>query len=137
MKRESINPMKWGLNLSIDQGEVLEGGTRHLRCSGQVSLKDDPDAEMGFSVVAPGDLRSQMECTFNNIDDVLQEAKMDRSNIVSIRFFTTDMDGFLKNYDVYTTWIAEAGTKPPQSLIGVARLVLEELLVEIEIEAVS
>ncbi len=47
------------------------------------------------------------------------------------------IDGFLKNYDIYAEWIAEAGMRPPQSLIGVQRLVLEELIVEIEVEAAS
>jgi hypothetical protein len=38
---------------------------------------------------------------------------------------------------VYATWIGEAGTRPPQSLIGVQRLVLPELVVEIEVEAAA
>jgi enamine deaminase RidA (YjgF/YER057c/UK114 family) len=37
--------------------------------------------------------------------------------------------------DVYAEWIQEAGTRPPQSLLGVNRLVLPELLVEIEVVA--
>ena len=43
-----------------------------------------------------------------------------------------DIDAFLENYDVYAEWIGEAGTTPPQSLLGVNRLVLPELMVEIE-----
>ena len=43
-----------------------------------------------------------------------------------------DIDGFLANYDVHANWIAEAGTRPPQSLIGVQRLFLPEPTVEIE-----
>ena len=34
--------------------------------------------------------------------------------------FTTAIDGFLLNYDVYANWIAESGTRPPQSLLGIA-----------------
>ncbi len=60
---------------------------------------------------------------------------MSRVDILSLRFFTTDVDEFLKNYDVYANWIREAGTMPPQSLLGVSRLVLPELLVEIEATA--
>jgi len=71
MNRKSINPVKWGLNFNMDQGEIIEGTNRTLRCSGQVSLKDDPEAEMGFAVVARGDIRSQMECSLMNIDDIL------------------------------------------------------------------
>jgi hypothetical protein len=42
------------------------------------------------------------------------------------------MDGFLANYDAYAEWIAPSGTMPPQSLLGVNRLALPELLLKIE-----
>ena len=135
MKRESVNPCEWGLKFGMDQGEVIEGATRHLNCSGQTSLKDDPESEMGVSVVHPGDLRAQIECSLGNIDAVLEKAGMTRKNITSLRFFTTDIDGFLANYDVYANWIAPAGTRPPQSLLGIQRLVFPELMVEIEATA--
>ena len=50
MKPTSINPTGWGLAILMDQGEVVEGTTRTLRCSGQVSLHDDLEAEMGYAV---------------------------------------------------------------------------------------
>ena len=137
MKRTSVNPVAWGLAYSMDQGEIVESATRHLRCSGQISVDPAPDTELGIVVIWPNDLRGQMEYTFRNIDSVLEKAEMGRENIVALRFFTTDIDGFLANYDVYADWIAPAGIRPPQSLIGVNRLVLPELMVEIEIEATA
>ncbi len=137
MKRTSVNPVDWGLAYSMDQGEIVEGATKHLRCSGQISVDPSPDAELGVVVVSPNDLRGQMEYTFRNIDSVLEKAEMGRENIVALRFFTTNIDKFLANYDVYADWIAPAGIRPPQSLIGVNRLVLPELMVEIEIEAAA
>lgn len=137
MKRTSVNPVDWGLAYAMDQGEIVEGATKHLRCSGQVSVDPAPDTELGIAVVSPNDLRSQMEHTFRNIDAVLKKAGMGRENLVALRFFTTDIDGFLANYDVYAEWIAPAGIRPPQSLIGVSRLVLPELMVEIEVEAAA
>ena len=41
----------------------------------------------------------------------------------------------MKRENVYAAWIAEAGTRSPQSLLGVQRLVLPELMVEIEASA--
>lgn len=137
MKRESVNPVEWGLQYSMDQGEIVEGASRHLRCSGQVSVDPDAGSELGIKVVAPGDIRGQMVHALANVDAVLAKGGMTRANIVNLRFFTTDIDGFLENYDVYAEWIADAGTRPPQSLLGVNRLVLEELLVEIEAEAAA
>lgn len=132
MKRESINPWDWGLKWSMDQGELVEGVSRYLHCSGQVAVKPDPDSELGISVVSPGDIRGQMESALANVDAVLTKAAMTRKNVINLRFFTTDIDGFLANYDVYADWISESGIRPPQSLIGVQRLVLPELMVEIE-----
>lgn len=137
MERTPVNPTDWGLQFQMNQGEVVEGATRHLRCSGQVAVTPDPDAAMGISVVAPRDIRGQMEAALANVDGVLSEASMDRSNIVFLNFFTTDVDGFLGNYDVYATWIAAAGAMPPQTLIGVSRLALAELMVEIEVTAAA
>jgi enamine deaminase RidA (YjgF/YER057c/UK114 family) len=137
MNRESINPTEWGLNFCMDQGEVTEGATRHLRCSGQISAVPDSEAEMGISVVAPGDIRGQIECVLSNIDGVLEKAGMSRSSIVNLRFYTTDVDAFLENYDVYAGWISEAGIRPPQTLLGVARLAMEGLMIEIEAEAAA
>jgi enamine deaminase RidA (YjgF/YER057c/UK114 family) len=137
MKRTPVNPTEWGLQFYMNQGEIVEGATRHLRCSGQVAVTPDPDAEMGLAVIAPGDIRGQIAAALQNVDEILEKADMQRSDIVFINFFTTDIDGFLGNYDVYAGWIGEAGIMPPQSLIGVERLVMPELLVEIEISAAA
>lgn len=137
MQRTPVNPSDWGLQFQMSQGEIIEGATRTLRCSGQVAMKPDPDADLGASVVASGDLRGQMEAALANVDEVLEGAGMGRPNVVFLNFFTTDIDGFLANYDVYATWISEAGITPPQSLIGVSRLVMPDLMVEIEVTAAA
>lgn len=137
MKRTSINPSDWGLQFSFDQGEIIEGGTRHLRCSGQISVKPDSSSDLGVSIVSPDDMRGQIECALANINSILEQGGMSKSNIVSLRFFTTDIDAFLQHYDVYAQWIAPAGVCPPQSLIGIQRLVLPEAMIEIEAEAAA
>jgi enamine deaminase RidA (YjgF/YER057c/UK114 family) len=137
MDRTSINPTDWGLRFNMDQAEMVKGGSRHLRFSGQVSVVADRKSAMGVQVVAPGEIRGQMQCVLANIDAILEEADMSRADIVALRFYTTDIDAFLKNYDVYAQWIDTAGIRPPQSLVGVQRLILPDLLVEIEAEAVA
>jgi enamine deaminase RidA (YjgF/YER057c/UK114 family) len=132
MKRVSVNPWDWGLQWSMDQGELVESVTRYLHCSGQVAVAPAPETELGIAVLHPGEIRGQMQAALANVDAVLAAAGLSRKNLLSLRFFTTDIDGFLTNYDVYAEWIAEAGTRPPQSLLGVSRLVLPELVVEIE-----
>ena len=137
MERTSINPTEWGLQFSMDQGELVQGVTRQLRCSGQISVLPDADAELGVRLVAPHDMRGQIRQALANVDAVLEKAGMGRQDIVALRFFTTDIDSFLEHYDVYAEWIAPAGIRPPQSLIGIQRLVLPEALIEIEAEAAT
>ena len=67
MKRESVNPWDWGLAFNMDQGELVEGATRILHCSGQVSVEPDAEAEMGLAVVSPGNIRGQIECALDII----------------------------------------------------------------------
>ncbi len=135
MERTPVNPTDWGLQYRMNQGEIVEGATRYLRCSGQVDLTPDPDAELGLAVVAPGDMRAQMEGALGNVDELLSCAGMNRSDIVFIHFFTTDIAAFLGSYEVYDAWISKAGIMPPQSLLGVAELAVPGLVVEIEVTA--
>jgi len=137
MERTSINPTSWGQAAHMDQGEVVQGTTRTLRCSGQVSLHDDPEAENGYAVTHPDDMRAQIQDAFGHLDSLLEGAEMTRSNIVGLRFFTTNMDAFVANYDVYVEWIAPAGIRPPMSLLGISRLAVPGLLIEIEMEAAA
>ena len=135
MKRTAVNPTEWGLDWSMNQAEIVEGLTRYLHFSGQVALESDAEAEMGIRVVGEGDFRAQFQAALDNIDEILSEAGMGRNNVLSLRFFTTDVDGVMANYDVYADWIADAGVMPPQTLLGVSRLALPELLIEIEATA--
>lgn len=135
MERTAVNPVGWGANFMMHQGEVITGATRTLHCSGQVALEEDANAPMGLSVVGAGDMRRQMQVALAALDDILAGADMDRSNVVNLRFLTTDVDAFLEHYEVYAEWISKAGTMPTQTLVGVSRLVDPELMVEIEMTA--
>jgi enamine deaminase RidA (YjgF/YER057c/UK114 family) len=60
----------------MDQSEIVEGASRHLRCSGQVTVKPDSNSEMGISIVSPGEIRGQLESALANIDEVLAKTGM-------------------------------------------------------------
>ena len=92
---------------------------------------------MGLRVDGVGDIRRQVEVSLAAVDDILRGAGMERSNIVYLHFYTTDMEGFMGNYDVYAEWIGAAHIMPPQTLLGVAALALPDLLVEVEVTAAA
>lgn len=60
---------------------------------------------------------------------------MGREHALSLRFYTTDVDAFLAGYETCAAWIGPACIMPPQTLLGISRLALPELLVEIEFVA--
>ncbi len=134
MKRQAINPANdWGAGFDMNQAEVISDFSELIKFSGQTSLIADNTAELGVSVKHPNDQRKQMEFILNSIDSLLEQAGMTRKNIIHITFYTTDMEGFLGNYDVYSNWIKEANIRPTQSAIGVNQLVSPEMKLEIEI----
>lgn len=137
MKRTAINPSAWGAAFEMNQGEVTEGETRRLRFSGQAALVDDLGSPIGVSPAHAGDMAGQMRMALGHIDAILEGAGMGRENLVQLRFYTTDPATFLEHYEIYAEWIAAAGVRPPQSLLGVAALALPELMVEIEAEAAA
>ena len=134
MKRQAINPANdWGAGFDMNQAEVISDFSELIKFSGQTSLIADSTADLGVSVKHPNDQRKQMEFILNSIDSLLKQAGMTRKNIIHIIFYTTDMEGFLGNYDVYSNWIKEANIRPTQSAIGVNQLVSPEMKLEIEV----
>lgn len=132
--RTPVNPVSWGQNFLMHQGEVTEGAQRVLRCSGQVDLVEDADAPMGLSV-GHEDVRGQFQAILDSLDALLDGAGMTRADIVHLTFYATDIPATLEAYDVYAAWIGETGVMPPQSMIGVASLVDPGLHLEIEMTA--
>ena len=90
---------EWGLEFAVNQAELVEGLTKIVHCSGQTSIVSDANAEMGVSVAHVGDIRGQIEESLATIDAILESAGMTRANLLSLRLFTTDMDGFLASTD--------------------------------------
>lgn len=136
-EREEITPPNdWAPQFQMSQAESITGFSEIVHFSGQTALVADSTAEMGLGVANPGDIRKQMEVTLASIDNLLDLGGYARENIAHVNIYTVDMAGFLANYDVYATWISEAGIRPPQTALGVASLVTPELMIEIDITVV-
>lgn len=131
MRRTPVDPVPWGAAFSLHQGEIIEGATKILKMSGQAGLEEDG------TTFSSTDMRGQISKALSNIDAVLEGAGMNRSNIVHVRTYTTDVSAFLASYGVVKEWLGEADVMPPHTLLGVAALFVPECKVEIEIEAAS
>jgi enamine deaminase RidA (YjgF/YER057c/UK114 family) len=131
MKRTSVNPWSWSLQYGFSQGEVIEGQQRILFCAGQASMSE---AGMFQHV---GDMRSQFKLSLDNLESVLKKADMSFANIVRLTIYTVDVDALMQNMDLLGERFAAAGVMPAQTLLGINRLALPDLLVEVEATAVD
>lgn len=131
MERQIINPWKWQDEFGYVQANEVSGAQRTLYCSGQAA-NDDQGAPMH-----PGDIRAQITLALDNLETLLKESKFEFKDIVRLNIFTTDVDKFLENYDVFITRLAEAGCRHAGCVIGVARLAFPEMMIEVEATAVA
>ena len=131
MNRTPINPWSWSLKLGYNQGEVLEGVGRQLFCAGQTAVDGDGNPRH------PGDMRSQLILALDNLEAVVQGAGMGLTNITQLTIYATDVDAALQHFDVLGARMGRVGAAPPITLLGVTRLAIPSLLIEIEATAAS
>lgn len=129
MQRTPVNPTIWSRALGFHQGEVLVGARRRLICAGQTAT----DAQ--GTPQHPGDMRAQMALALDNLETVLTGAGMGLAHLTCLRVYATDVDAALGAFDILGARLGRAGAAPPQTLLGVTRLALPGLMIEIEAEA--
>lgn len=130
VKRTTINPWQWSVELGFNQAELVEGGHEVLYLSGQTAMGADGTPQHA------GDMAAQVSLALDNLEAVLAEADMDLSNVVRMNTYTTDVDAMFVNYGIVAERLGAAGVQPPGSLLGVSRLAFPELMVEFEATAV-
>ncbi|AGZ39041.1 RidA family protein [Actinoplanes friuliensis] len=131
MNRSAVNPWTWSAALGYNQGEIVSGHTRTLYCAGQTAMSSDGKPQH------PGDMAAQVALSLDNLEAVLGEAGMSLANLVRLTVCTTDVDRLLEHYGVLASRLAAAGIAPATTMLGVTRLAIPELMVELEGTAVG
>lgn len=131
MERTAVNPWAWSTALGYDQGEVVAGQTRTLYCAGQTSVDGEGKPQHA------GDMAAQLALSLDNLEAVLGEAGMSLANLVRLNVFTTDVDLLLPHFGVLGARFGAAGVATSMTMLGVTRLALPDLLVELEGTAVA
>lgn len=129
MHRTPVNPWPWSLPLGYNQAEIVTGQTRQLICAGQTAV-DATGAPQH-----PGDMRGQLALALDNLQAVLDAAGMSLANVVRLTIHATDVDAALRNFDLLGQRFGPLGVAPPMTLLGVTRLALPPLMIEIEATA--
>jgi enamine deaminase RidA (YjgF/YER057c/UK114 family) len=127
----AVNPVTWSQELGFNQGELVIGHTRTLYCSGQTAM----DAE--GKPQHDGDMAGQLALSLDNLEAVLGEAGMSLAHLVRLNVYTTDVDLLFPHYGVLASRLGAAGVAPATTMLGVTRLAIPDLLVELEGTAVA
>ena len=131
MKRTPVNPWDWSKKLGYNQAEIITDTSRQLICAGQTAVDGAGNPQY------PGDMRGQISLVLDNLEAVLAGADMNLSNIIRLGVFTTDVDEALKNFDLLGMRFGPFQCAPPMTLLGVTRLAIPSLLLEIEATAAA
>jgi len=92
MEKRTIDPWVWGPQTNSVQAVEVTNATGTLYCSGQVALDEN-------GVPSNADMRTQLQQTIKNLEQLIQEAGYDCKNIVRLNIYTTNMQEFF--YNVY------------------------------------
>ncbi|EHM26054.1 putative endoribonuclease [Streptomyces sp. W007] len=119
------------MDLGFNQGELVSGQTRTLYVSGQTATGDDGKPRHD------GDMAAQLTLSIDNLEAVLSGAGMSLANLVRLNVCTTDVDLLFQHYGALAGRLGAAGVAPASTLLGVTRLAVPGLLVELEGTAVA
>ena len=131
MQRTPINPWPWSTALGYNQAEVVEGATRQLVCAGQTAVDGEGRPQHD------GDMRAQIGLALDNLEAVLRAAGMGLSDVIRLGVYSTDVDATLRHFNALGARFGAVGNAPPMTLLGVTRLAMPGLEIEIEATAAS
>ena len=86
--------------------------------------------------IAKGDIRKQTVQAIENIKAILEEAGASLGNIVKLVVYTTDIEKYFEDISEIRLKYFGADAPPTSTLIGVKRLALKDMLIEIDATAV-
>lgn len=131
MERTAVNPWAWSVEMGYNQGEIVSGHTRTLYCSGQTAMSGDGKPQHN------DDMAAQLALSLDNLEAVLGEAGMSLANLVRLNVYTTDVDRLFEHYGVLASRLGAARVAPSTTMLGVTRLAIPDLMVELEGTAVA
>ena len=131
MERTTVNPWTWSVDMGYNQGEIVSGPTRTLYCAGQTAMSGAGEPQHA------GDMAAQLALSLDNLESILGEAGMSLANLVRLNVYTTDVDLLFQHFAVLASRLGAAGVAPTSTMLGVTRLAIPTLMVELEGTAVA
>lgn len=114
--------------------EPLVGYARAVQAGEVVYVSGTTGTDPSGKVLAPGDAYAQAAQAIRNIEGALQRLGLSLEHVVRTRIYLTDIDRWQDVARAHAEFFGEI--HPATSMVGVARLIDPEMLVEIEATAV-
>ena len=130
MESRVINPWTWQDRFGFVQAKEVTGAERTLFCAGQTSVDENGQP------LHEGRLEAQAMQALDNLETVLREAGFELSDVVRLNTYVTDIAAYREVAPAVGRRLGEAGARFAATLLGITRLALPELLIEIEATAV-
>ena len=114
--------------------EPKVGYARAVQVGDTVYVSGTTATDPSGKIVGPGDMYTQAVQTIKNIQSAVERLGLTLDHVVRTRIYVTDIDRWEEVGRAHAEFFGQV--HPATSLIGVARLVDPEMLVEIEAVAV-
>jgi enamine deaminase RidA (YjgF/YER057c/UK114 family) len=132
MKKQYLNPKEMSTPRFYSHAVTAQGTGKLVYVAGQVSW------DAAGNVVGKGDMRAQAEQVFKNVGHALGAAGAGWDDVVKMNGYMVGMHGErVAAYREVRQRFLKEGALPASTLVGVERLVDPELLLEVEVVAVT
>jgi len=129
MQRRALNPWTWQDPFDFSHAIEVVGAEALVHCAGQISVDAD-----GRPVHA-GNMEAQFHCALDNLECVLRAAGLTLADLTRLNYYVTDVPAFLEAVPKVGVRLKAARCKPASTLLGVSRLAMPELMIELEATA--
>jgi enamine deaminase RidA (YjgF/YER057c/UK114 family) len=111
-----------------------DGDGRSVRSRGRVVVSGTTATDDDGAIVAPGDPAEQTRQALRNVEAALDNAGARLDDVIRTRMYVVDIDDWAAIGEVHGEFFGDV--RPATSMVEVSRLIDDDLLVEIEAEAV-
>lgn len=124
-----LNPIGRSQRFGFDQGQLRPAPAQILTVAGQ-----GPVDENG-QLMHEGDVLAQLALAMSNVETVLAAAGMDLGDVLRMTVYAVDVDAVLRSRTAICERLSASGATPPTTFIGVTRLAIPGMDVEIDVTA--